>query len=57
MLVKTPKTTSERLRELEELRIVEREVQQDKQRTVKYGLTELGKELITKIKDIEMIFK
>ncbi|MFW9948051.1 MAG: winged helix-turn-helix transcriptional regulator [Candidatus Odinarchaeota archaeon] len=56
-LVKNPKTTSDRLKELEELKIVEREVQQDKQRTVKYGLTELGKSLVPKIEAIEKIFK
>jgi len=56
-LVKNPKTTSDRLKELEELKIVEREVQQDKQRSVKYRLTELGKNLVPKIKAIERIFK
>ncbi len=55
-LVKNPKSTSDRLKDLEELKIIKREVQQDRQRTVKYGLTELGKGLIIKINGIEKLF-
>lgn len=55
-LVKNPKTTSDRLKELEELKVVEREVQQDKQRSVKYELTKLGRELLERIIVIEKLF-
>lgn len=56
-LVKNPKTTSDRLRELEELKVIVREVQQDKLRSVKYGLTKLGKDVIKRIVDIEELFR
>ncbi|NGX32224.1 MAG: hypothetical protein K1060chlam4_00265 [Candidatus Anoxychlamydiales bacterium] len=55
-LVKNPRSTSDRLRILEELKIIKREVQQNRKRTVKYGLTELGKELILKINGIKELF-
>lgn len=56
-VVKNPRTTSNRLRELEELKVIEREVQQDKQRSVKYGLTKLGRELVMKIEEVENLLK
>lgn len=54
--MKNPKTTSDRLRELEKLKVIKREVQQDKQRSVKYGLAKLGRELLERIIDIETLF-
>jgi len=55
-LVKNPRTTSKRLKDLENFKIVKREVQQDKQRTVQYSLTKLGQEVVEKISEIEKLF-
>lgn len=54
-LIKSPKTTSSRLRRLGDLKIVKREVQQDRQRTVNYSLTKRGEELLLKIAEIEKL--
>jgi len=56
-LVSNPRTTSSRLRDFEEKRILIRQVQQDKHRSVKYSLTTLGLEILKKINEIENLIK
>lgn len=54
-MIGSPSTTTRRLNELEELRVVKREILSEKYRPVKYSLTKRGKGLFNLIKEIESL--
>lgn len=52
-LVGSPTTASQRLQELTRLRILKREVQADRFRSVRYSLTEKGIQVVKLVKEME----
>jgi DNA-binding HxlR family transcriptional regulator len=52
-LVGSPTTASQRLQELTRLRILKREVQADRFRSVRYSLTEKGTTVVKLVKEME----
>lgn len=54
-LTGSPTTTSKRLDELTELELIDRDVQNDKFRSVQYSLTEKGSKVVKLVRKIEEI--
>jgi DNA-binding HxlR family transcriptional regulator len=52
-LVGSPTTASQRLQELTRLRVLKREVQADRFRSVRYSLTEKGTQVAKLVKEME----
>ena len=52
-LVGSPTTASQRLQELMDLRLIKRDVQTDRYRTVIYSLTEKGIKVVRLVKELE----
>jgi DNA-binding HxlR family transcriptional regulator len=52
-LVGSPTTASQRLQELTSLRILKREVQADRFRSVRYSLTDKGTQVVKLVKEME----
>lgn len=53
--VGSPTTASQRLKELEGMGVVRREVQADRYRSVQYSLTDKGKRIVKLVDELEQI--